>query len=196
MRVIHASHQGPGQDDSTARDWLEISRGRTQFPHRPLSSNRILIGSGTNCHLQLGGHMPVLHSLLLRGVGGWRLDVIAPEPAIFVNGEGCRHRELSIGDRIQLAEFEFVLCRSEKGVPRSKSGGPHQQQDAADSIQAETGRLSATELLERMEQEMIAVEEFERGRRNGARALLEAASTEATILRFRDRQQTQHRRAA
>ncbi|MCA9075129.1 MAG: hypothetical protein KDA93_08855 [Planctomycetaceae bacterium] len=196
MRVIHTSHHGPRHANEAACDWLEVRLGRTRFPHRPLFSSRILIGSGTNCHLQLGGDVPMLHSLLTFENGCWTLDVIAPEPTLCVNGETCRHRNLCIGDQIQLAEFEFVLCRSENGCPRDESGRPHWRSVSSVAHEGQVAELSAAELLQRMEAEMSLVESFEEGRRRGAKALLEAAVARPQILSFRNRQQSGQRRAA
>ncbi len=164
MRVIHTSHEEQDELKSGTSDWLEVRRGRTHFPQRPLTSSRILIGSGTNCHLQLGGDVPMLHSLLVLDEEHWTLDVIAPEPTLFVNGEVCRHRELCIGDRIQLADFEFALCCVEGGVPKTTLRKPHHSTTATACVQREAIGLSASELLEQVERDIVAIDDFEQGR--------------------------------
>lgn len=193
MRVIHATHQDQGEINSGISDWLEVRRGRTQFPHRPLIASRCLIGSGSNCHLQLGGEVPMLHSLLVLQEGQWTLEVVAPEPTLFVNGEACRHRALSVGDRIQLAEFEFALCRGEKGVPKPDRRRPHHQAFMVQSLREETAGLTASELLERLESELSAIELYEQGRQQGAMALLDAARRQSGSQKGSD-SAPQHRR--
>ena len=196
MRVIHNSHDDQGEFTAGTCDWLEVRRGRTRFPQRPLNSTRCLIGSGTNCHLQLGGDLPMLHSLLVLEDGCWTLDVIAPEPRLFVNGDDCRHRQLCIGDRIQVAGFEFALCRGEHGSPKSTPQNPHHRAVTSESVREEAAGLSASELLEQMEQDICAVDEFEQGRRDGAEALLDAIRSRPVILKLGDVSQSQTIRKA
>jgi len=174
MRIVHGSHDGRREAEPHSGDWLEVRRGRTRFPRRPLSSDRFLIGSGTNCHLQLGGDMPMLHSLLVQEEGRWTVEVIAPEPMLFVNGEACRQRVLCVGDCIQIGEFEFALCRGEGGRTEPAPRHPHHRAVTSASVTEEAAELTASELLERVEVEVVAVVEFEAGRRRGAKALLDA----------------------
>lgn len=196
MRVIHASHEEQDEFNTGTSDWLEVRRGHTSFPQRPLTSSRCLIGSGTNCHLQLGGDVPMLHSLLVLDEGRWTLDVIAPEPTLFVNGEACRHHEMCIGDRIQLADFEFALCRGAGGPPRTKPRTPHHPTIATASLRGEATSLSASGVLERMEQEIVAIDGFERGRVSGAKALLDAIRSQPVILKLNDAAKQSNRKAA
>ena len=56
--------------------------------------------------------------------------------------------------------------------------------------------LSASELLERMEQDIVAVDKFEQGRRDGAEALLDAIRTRPVILRLDDVSEQTIRKAA
>lgn len=102
-------------------DWLIVRRGRTRFPRRPLESGRFLIGSGTNCHLQLGGGLPILHCLLLRAEEGWAIEAVAPEPPLLVNGIRCRHHTLRAGDAIQIADFEFVIESQDSTKPSAEA---------------------------------------------------------------------------
>ncbi len=196
MRVFHASHDKSREIQAGTSAWLEVRRGRTRFPHRPLTSSRYLIGSGTNCHLQLGGPVPMLHSLLVLDGDCWTLDVVAPEPTLFVNGEACRHRALCVGDRIQIGDFEFALCRGDGGPPEPAPRRPHRPAITSTSLSELPTSLSASELIERMESEVVTVSEFEEGRRNGARALLEAIRQRPVILKMGDVQPQCIRKAA
>jgi hypothetical protein len=97
---------------SQAGMWLEIRKGRTGFPLRPISGDRFLIGAGSHCHLQLGGDsMPMLHSLLV--IDGKRayLEAVVPTPALQVNGQARRAVELVDEDHVTIGEFEFVFHR-------------------------------------------------------------------------------------
>ncbi len=186
MRVIHTSHEFRSDAPAGTGDWLEIRRGRTKFPHRPLTASRCLIGSGTNCHLQLAGDVPLLHSLLVLDEGRWTLEVIAPEPKLFINGEASRHRELCVGDCIQLGDFEFALCRGEGGPQEPAPRRLHHRQFPSGSDRDVAARLTAAELVERMESELDVMLEFDEGRRECARALLEAIRQRPAILRMSD----------
>ena len=88
--------------------WIEIRGGRTRFPHRPIPGDRLLIGSGSNCHLQLGGGMPMAHSVISLGPEGWIIDALVAEPKLTVAGEVVRHASLHDGDLIQLGPFTLV----------------------------------------------------------------------------------------
>lgn len=111
MYKIHAAHQNAPQASRQPRPlaWLQVRRGGTRFPLRPIYSARFLIGSGTNCHLQLGGDIPLLHSLLRRDVSGWVVDAISPEPVLRINGVECRHGNLNPDDVIEIGLFEMQL---------------------------------------------------------------------------------------
>jgi hypothetical protein len=88
--------------------WIEILGGRTRFPRRPIQGDRLLIGSGSNCHLQLGGGMPMTHSVVSLGPDGWSIDALVAEPKLVVGGEIVRHAGLHDGDLIQLGPFTLV----------------------------------------------------------------------------------------
>lgn len=173
MYVVHLPH-GCGTQESRCRDWLEVRRGRTRFPVRPLNFDRILIGSGTNCHLQLGGGLPMLHTLMTRENDCWRVDAIAPEPQLVVNDVPCRQQDLEIGDSIRIAEFEFILRRSLDGRPKSQKMKPSYRVEADDADWEGAAGLSANELVHRLEQEFDLIESLEHSRNRGATALMRA----------------------
>lgn len=93
---------------------LVIERGRSRFPHRPIWGERFLIGAGSNCQLQLGGDVPILHSIILQQADGLWIDSVVLEPALLINGKRVREGELHRGDLIEIGTFQFLVeTRSE-----------------------------------------------------------------------------------
>ncbi|QDT53826.1 hypothetical protein Pan44_18500 [Caulifigura coniformis] len=88
--------------------WIEIRGGRTRFPQRPIEGDRFLIGSGSNCQLQLGGGMPMAHSVISYGPGGWTIEALVPEPPLRVEGKVVRQASLFDGEVIELGPFTLV----------------------------------------------------------------------------------------
>jgi len=88
--------------------WIEIRGGRTRFPQRPIEGDRLLIGSGSNCQLQLGGGMPMAHSVIAFGPGGWTIEALVPEPPLRVEGRIVRQAPLHDGEVIELGPFTLV----------------------------------------------------------------------------------------
>lgn len=88
--------------------WIEIRGGRTRFPYRPIPGDRLLIGSGSNCDLQLGGNMPMAHSVIQRSADGWVIDALVAHPHLLVRGEVIRRAMLLDGDEIQIGPFSLV----------------------------------------------------------------------------------------
>ena len=94
---------------------LEITRGRTRFPRRPVTHSRFLIGAGATCDLRLGGErMPALHSIITVAGREITLEAIAAEPGLTVNGRLVRNALLHDGDLIGIGEVE-LLARLEAG---------------------------------------------------------------------------------
>lgn len=122
-RIVHHAHAAlvPGAPGAVLAQ-LAIERGGTRFPWRPIVSRRFLIGSGTNCHLQLGGDIPLLHSLLTRVADGWSIEAIAAEPPLMVNGVVCRHCRLHPEDRVEVGPFRFRLRTSDPATACEQSG--------------------------------------------------------------------------
>lgn len=118
MQIFHSAHRGGPRPARRPLAWIEVFRGGTRFPLRPIYSARFLIGSGTNCHMQLGGDIPLLHCLLLREFDGWTIEAIAPEPALQVNGCATRRCRLEPDDQFTIGPFELRLV-----LPVSTSGG-------------------------------------------------------------------------
>lgn len=109
MHIIHSAHVDGPRSARQPHAWLQVSRGGTRFPLRPICTARFLIGAGTNCHLQLGGDIPLLHSLLLREFDGWTIEAIAPEPVLLVNGSDTRRCRLEPDDVVTIGPFELCL---------------------------------------------------------------------------------------
>lgn len=157
--------------EKTPRMILEICRGLTRFPQRPVSGPRFFIGSGPGCDLRLGGEsFPAIHSLIQTRENGVWFETLAAEPPACLNGEQTRGEWLRDGDRIEIGVFEFVahllpeLPPTAVGVNASKVRRPVEH----------LGELSTLELAERLEVEMQLVERFDRARHAGANALLQA----------------------
>jgi hypothetical protein len=88
--------------------WIEILGGRTRFPRRPIQGDRLLIGSGSNCHLQLGGGTPIAHSVISRRPEGWTIEALVAEPKLIVAGSAAQRASLQDGDLIQIGPFALV----------------------------------------------------------------------------------------
>lgn len=157
--------------DRTPRMVLEICRGLTRFPQRPISGPRFFIGSGPGCDLRLGGAaFPAVHSLIQSRENGVWFEILAPEPLVRLNGELTKGEWLRDGDRIEIGAFQFLAHFLPK-LPPTMVGVP----DASTTRPAEQlAELSAAELAERLELELGDVERYEQGRSAGVRALLQA----------------------
>jgi len=143
-----------------SRFFLVIERGRSRFPRRPINQERFLIGGGTNCQLQLGGEIPMLHSIILNESESLWIDAVVAEPPLLVNGQKIREGELRHGDVIQIGSFLFSVDRCEVAPTIA-------QEVPAPEITVEYLQYLSTE-LERLEQ-------VARGRELGAQALVSAA---------------------
>lgn len=155
--------------------WLEIRRGKTNFPLRPISGDRFLIGAGSHCHLQLGGEsVPMLHSLLVIEGRVAHLEAVVAEPPLWVNGEARRSVELHDEDAVAIGDFEFVFHRLVAAEPVSHAARMEPLDDAEVSGMADLSTLSAAELVGLIEQEALQIQEFNRNREQGAASLLDA----------------------
>lgn len=151
---------------------LEITRGRTQNPLRPITHERFLIGAGERCDLRLGGsEMPPLHSILyVDGVDAW-IDAIADDPELKVNGLPTRSAHLADGDQLEVGTFQLALRDT-----GAESPPPILQAFSADDFETEAevdpSTLSPAELIELIEQEEELIEEFEARKRMGIETLM------------------------
>ena len=143
---------------------LRIVRGATRFPERPLTDDRILIGGGSNCHLQLGGGVPILHSVLVRQDQEFWIEAVVGDPPLFVNGQHVRQSIIRPDDAVDLAGFQFQIIKS-------ASDGIAAPVPAFDQLKD----LTAEQIVDRLEDEMGALTSLEERRRQGAEALVAAA---------------------
>lgn len=164
------------------RMMLEICRGRTRFPQRPISGPRFFIGSGAGCDLRLGGSdFPAIHSLIQTRENGVWFETLAAAPAARINGELTNGEWLRDGDRIEIGAFQFLAHAVPLLPPTAIVDAPlHHGRDVAiegafpNPASTQVSELSATELADRLDVEMRQVERFQSGRRAGAHALLHA----------------------
>jgi hypothetical protein len=203
LSVVSADGQAPLLPPQLAPAlFLEIRRGRTVFPKRPVNSRNFLIGSGPASDLRLGGEdIPASHSLLVVTDGDARVQWLAEFPPLYVNGEPTHQSALGDGDQISIGKFEFIVHRSPAQGAAQESPPKHQVSLPADSPmetaallnlvsqareleeREDLAELSASELLELLETDQHAVETFEEAIRRGEAALLHAATQRAADLR-------------
>lgn len=173
------SHHNPAAfapgDESPAL-WLEICRGRTQFPRRPVLTSRFLIGAGSNCHLQLGGDgVPFLHSIIDQSNGVVSIEAFTAQPELRINGQIVRSAVLADGDELSIGGFTFRLHGVPAMVPEAidplLADVPLDLADPDDEAPAE---LSAAELVARLEAADEEVTDFEEAEQSGLQALLGA----------------------
>jgi hypothetical protein len=150
---------------------LEIVRGRTEYPVRPVAGPRFFIGSGPNCDLCLGGGMPLLHSFIqVRGRHVW-IEAVANEPPLRINGETATGEWLRNGDTLDIGPFQLRARLQAVGtISNSPVSGAHD----ADPMDENLESLSALELVDLLESDLALVEEFEQDQAAGAAALLGA----------------------
>jgi hypothetical protein len=166
---------------------LEIRRGRSQHPLRPIASFPFLIGTGDQCDLQLGGNdIPSLHSVITIESGKLHIECIVPIPPLQVAGCEVESAILTDDDSIHIGEFEFRVQLPENGLAMSHP-------DEVDSFEAiddrPLGALSTDELLDRLERDMQLVEQFDQGQEAGAEALMDSILARAQSLETVDTQQ-------
>lgn len=179
---LHQPAREADRTEAQAQLTLEICRGSTRFPLRPVVGRRFLIGGGICCDLRLGGEeIPSLHSLLLAEGDQIVLEAIVQTPPLKVNGQHVEYAEIKDGDIIEIGTFQLLVHAAQH--PQTSIPEPHMTQyeklpeDLGQSIPEETNLedLTAAELVERIEQEQAMVDDFEGRRRQGADALLAAA---------------------
>jgi hypothetical protein len=165
--------------DRAPRMVLEICRGLTRFPQRPISGPRFFIGSGPGCDLRLGGDgFPAIHSLIQTRENGVWFEILAAEPLARLNGELTKGEWLRDGDRIEIGAFQF-LAHVLPELPPTAVGLSGQFDEMPQEFLT---TLSAAELAERLERELGNVEKFEHGLDAGVQALLQALRQKTWIV--------------
>lgn len=146
-------------DSSEARFHLDVCRGRTRNPSRPIDRETFLVGSAESCHLRLGDDsIPALHSAL-RVVGEFvELVSIELAPAVHVNGIETTEALLEHGDVIEIGGFEFTL----------------RDESAAEELVSDLSELDAGQLVDQLERDLELVDRVETSRTAGAESLFEA----------------------
>lgn len=158
--------------DTHPRLVLEITRGRTRFPLRPVAGERFLIGAAVTCDLRLGGPlMPALHSIIHISDGLNELDAVSAVPPLKINGVTVGHAFLNDGDRIEIGDVELTarVVTQAESAPRSQSRRP------VPAHLTEIEELSTSDLLELWRQESGDIARWEARERLAEEALLHAA---------------------
>ena len=168
----------PRHDDAPI--CLEITRGRTQHPFRPIRGSRFLLGSGSWCDLCLGGSLPPLHSVITVQDSEVWLERVAESPELLVNSRACASCELRSGDRITVGGFSLTLHdRREEQVTENLmakvdiAGLLAEDEVYSEGEAEDLSQITASELADRLERDELLVEEFEQRREQGAAALLQ-----------------------
>ena len=155
---------------------LEILRGRTAYPLRPIHTERFLIGAAPGCDLQLGGDfMPPLHSIIVRENGAVRLEAVAPSPELLVNRRLEQSVLIENGDHLAIGPFRIVVRQSASEIRHAVAP----RAEARDGDARPISELTAAELVERIEAEEAVVRTFDERRQAGVQALLAASRTAA-----------------
>lgn len=158
---------------SAAPFQLEITRGKTAQPLRPILGDRYLIGSGDWCDLCLGGpQMPVLHSVIHRDGEQIWIDAVAPTPELTINGLATQFSELQPDDELAIGAFQFNLRQNKRA--NNRSAVPSIDRVTAVPELDELPNLSASELVDLLAGELELAEEFERRKQRGTATLLDA----------------------
>lgn len=139
---------------------LEIQRGRTGQPFRPLLEGRLVLGSAPECDVRLGGAgMPAVHSQVHEDGGRAWIESLSADPALLINGRECDTWVLTDGDVIVVGPFAFTW-RSDGGVAESVSSLVEQP---------------LSELLDQLDRDMTLVAESAETTRRAASTVVEAA---------------------
>ncbi|MFM8582076.1 MAG: FHA domain-containing protein [Planctomycetaceae bacterium] len=167
---------------------LEITRGRTRFPLRPVAGERFLIGAAVTCDLRLGGPlMPALHSIIHTADGCSELDAISAVPALKINGVTVDHAYLNDGDRIEIGDVELT-ARLVAQAEFTARGTPPRL--AVPDSPATLEELSTSELLELWRQETGEIAQWESRERLAEQNLLNAVRQTPPALRTPSRVDT------
>jgi hypothetical protein len=140
---------------------------------------RLSIGSGRKCWLQLGGpDIPEIHSWMEVGRKEIALYVFEENPAIQVNGRKVQFALLKGGEALQIGPFEFLIHAEVEDEPEQPWHRPHLTPEQIASLKAglekPVEKLSAEELVDLLEAEMMMIEQQEARERAGMLKLMQA----------------------
>jgi hypothetical protein len=174
---------------------LEITRGRTRFRSRPVTTSRFLIGAGVTCDLRLGGQeIPAIHSILTIEGKEVHLEAINPVPALVVNGTVVRETQLADGDTIVIGDVTLQAHLSANPLPAA-TPAVVLPTDSLETEERAVSELSAAELVELIETEEQMIDDFDSRRRTGARALTQALRSRAERTAGRAPQEVERKRS-
>ena len=158
--------------------WLAVRDGHTADRLRPLVAGRILVGAGSNCHVQIASHeVAMVHAVLTRVCrlddesDSWQLEALCSEPAVLVNGEPVRSRLLQHDDLIGLAGVNLALIDRRclrSGDDREAAPATVDFTDAADELDElqpdamAPAAMSAEELVDAIEADLSMIDELTR----------------------------------
>ncbi len=164
-----AQTETPGAS-TTPMLYLEIVRGNTEFPNRPVFEGVFLIGSGSNCDLRLGGpETPAVHSILRAEAAGVHIESLSRKPALRVNGQPCERAELDNGDSVQIGSIRLVA---------RFQAMPAVAVEAQEIVMDEDlTALNCEELLTLLEGDLALVEDHNARQAAGVERLVEAATS-------------------
>ena len=164
-------------EDSAPQFQLRVLQGQTEFPERPLTGDRFLIGGGSQCQLQLGGDTPMVHSLLTQHEDGWQIEALAPWPLLMVNHQQVRRLVLRLDDVLEIGEFRFRMERQvvEVVLPEPLPASEAEPVPVVDDVAPDPSKLAAAEIAERLESALEELGQRESRRRAGWNNLLSAA---------------------
>lgn len=182
--------------------YLEICRGKTSYPRRPVCSPNFVIGSGPSCDLRLGGEeIPDAHAVLIATEDEVYLQWLGESPELLLNGEPTQEAVVSDGDQIGIGRFEFIVHRvlgeqatQESPIDETSETEAEAALKTADlmcllaeaksdkSDEPNLAEMSASELADHMESAQESVAEFEAVIKQGEEALLFAAAQRAADL--------------
>lgn len=171
---------GSGFQPPLTREFvLEILSGKTKFPNRPMPRGRLSIGSSRKCWLQLGGpDIPEIHSWMEVGRKEIALYVFEDSPVIQVNGCKVQFALLKGGEALQIGPFEFIVHAEIEDEPEEPWHRPHLTPEQIANLKAglekPVEKLSAEELVDLLEAEMMMIEQQEARERAGMLKLMQA----------------------
>lgn len=172
----HHSSNAPSSGDSAAQIlpvlYLEVCRGQSTQPLRPVLKERFLIGSAEACDLQLSGSdVPALHSVLVLGNGRVTFERVGSAPEALLNGRPVETALLNDGDVLEIGPFSLGI--HVPGTTRQhQRPSPAAWHDPSDCM--ELDQFSAEDLIDLIEAEQQLVEEFDARQALGLAALMEA----------------------
>lgn len=172
--MVNEERTLPITDDLSSLAYLEIQSGQTNFPCRPIDNERFLIGAGSNCQLQLGGDdIPMIHTIISQEADGIQYQALVSTPELTINGAPSQQGVLEEGDEIQIDCFKFII-RNTNHSSLEKTPENSDQVIGKDPIDIES--LSASDLIDLIEEEQAMIEDFDSQQLGAAAALMQAVA--------------------